>query len=133
MQKNSKAGFTLIELMVVAIIVAILAAVAIPLMTGNKNKAYATEGQAGCGSIKTCIRVMQADNQPFPANIAAVKGIATSDLDGQYFAGTDYVLAGGGAYSNYVVTATASRNGASGTLTMTNINNSITWGGSLLQ
>ena len=33
MNRKNKAGFTLVELMVVAIIVAILAAVAIPLMT----------------------------------------------------------------------------------------------------
>ena len=44
MRKTSrKAGFTLVELMVVAIIVAILAAVSIPLMSGNKRRAAATE------------------------------------------------------------------------------------------
>jgi type IV pilus assembly protein PilE len=131
MHRNSKAGFTLIELMVVAIIVAILAAVAIPLMTGNRNRAYATEGQTGCGTIKTCIRIMEAEQAPFPSSLSEVRGVTQADLTGQYF--TNYVIASGGAYSNYVVVGYAGNSGASGTLIMTNINNTTTWGGTLLQ
>ena len=54
----NRAGFTLVELMVVAVIVAILAAVAIPLMSANKTRAMATEAEAGCGTIRTAFRAM---------------------------------------------------------------------------
>ena len=46
---KNKAGFTLVELMVVAIIVAILAAVAIPLMSSNKKRALGTCAICGTG------------------------------------------------------------------------------------
>jgi prepilin-type N-terminal cleavage/methylation domain-containing protein len=137
MNIRSKAGFTLIELMVVAIIVAILAAVAIPLLSANRNRAYATEGQAGCGTIKTAIRVMQADNATAPAigSIASnnVRGVSTTDLEGTYFAGNGYVLTSFTSYDNYVVTATASKNNAAGTVIMTVTAGAAAFTGTLLQ
>ena len=137
MNKKNKAGFTLIELMVVAIIVAILAAVAIPLMSANRNRAYATEGQTGCGAIKTALRVMQADGATAPATgvISSnnVRGVSAADLEGTYFAGNGYSLTTFTDYNNYSVTATASKNGAAGTVIMTVASGAATFGGTLLQ
>ena len=45
--KRGQAAFTLIELLVVVIIVAILAAVGIPLLSGNIERARASEADAG--------------------------------------------------------------------------------------
>jgi len=136
MNKRSKAGFTLVELMVVAIIVAILAAVAIPLMSGNKKKAQATEAQAGCGTIKTLVRIMQAEGATAPTALSGVKNLQTADLDGTYFLNTDYSFSGSG-YSNMVVTVsgTSGRSGlaSTDTLIMSNVNNVVTWGGTILQ
>jgi prepilin-type N-terminal cleavage/methylation domain-containing protein len=135
--KKSKAGFTLIELMVVAIIVAILAAVAIPLMTANKRRAYATEAQAGCSSIRTAIRVLQADDAvPAAATYTmptGIRGIQAGDLNGTYFDEANYSVALVNA-SNYVITVTANRAPVgSGNVVMSNANNVASFGGSLLQ
>jgi prepilin-type N-terminal cleavage/methylation domain-containing protein len=136
MNRNSKAGFTLVELMVVAIIVAILAAVSIPLMSANKKKAIATEGQAGCSSIRTALRVMQAEGATTPSAISGIKGLNTADLEGTYFAGGDYVYTPGSGtnFDNYVITATPSKNAGAGLgdVIMTNANGEASWGGSLL-
>ncbi len=49
-------GFTLIELMVVVIIIAVLAAIAIPLYTGYIRNARTTEATARMGAIMTAAK-----------------------------------------------------------------------------
>ncbi len=110
--KQNKSGFTLVELMVVAIIVAILAAVAIPLMSGNKKRAMATEAEAGIGTLITQARVYLAENDRYPATKADMKTVSSSDLDGQFFSYGDYTYTGSDSntYSVAVVgTATSGR------------------------
>ena len=97
-------AFTLIELMIVVVIVAILALVAIPLYRGNVTAAKMSEGIAGVGSIRTAMRVYAAGHAgayPVLAGVDAsglnILGIQAADLAGKYFT----------AASNYLVTSTA--------------------------
>ncbi len=116
--KHKREGFTLVELMVVAVIVAILAAVAIPLMSANKTRAMATEAEAGCGTVRTALRAMYAETDAYNENLNGdevaeiddIPGISNGDLDGKYFSHGDYTLSDMGA-ETYTVTAT----GAEGT------------------
>lgn len=129
MRRNE--GFTLVEVMVVAIIVAILAAVAIPLMTGNTDRAVATEGQAGCSTVRTAVRVYFVENGAYPAAntvVTTLPGINPGDLLGRYFNDASYVLNPGGAA--YLITATSADANHPGDVTL---NAAGTWGGSLLQ
>lgn len=140
--KQKKAGFTLVELMVVAIIVAILAAVAIPLMTGNKERAAATEGQAGCSTIATALRMYVAENGGDYPDVASgeidedLPGINDGDLNGSYFNHNGYAVEGGAG--TYTITATARANGIDAdiagktvVLEVANTGRS-TWSGSLI-
>ncbi|MHC4745513.1 MAG: type IV pilin protein [Planctomycetota bacterium] len=86
---KSKKGFTLIELMVVILIVAILAAVAIPILRGRIDAAKWSEGKAMMGSIATAIRAQCAEYDPtatptYPTTLLQL-GFITGDLDGTYF------------------------------------------------
>ena len=115
-RKSRKAGFTLVELMVVAIIVAILAAVAIPLMSGNKTRAMATEAETALGTIRTQLRVMYAETGTYSSNqnniavtsITNVPGVNLSDLTGKYWPNTAYTFStapSGAVGTNYVLQA----------------------------
>jgi prepilin-type N-terminal cleavage/methylation domain-containing protein len=116
MNRKNKAGFTLVELMVVAIIVAILAAVAIPLMSGNTKRAIATEGQAGIGTIKTAQQVYKAEHggyYPSSFNCATPPSdmtIKAGDFAGKYFGDSSYQVTS--SSNTWSVVATVS-NGSS--------------------
>ena len=136
-RKKRKAGFTLVELMVVAIIVAILAAVAIPLMSGNKRRAVATEGQAGCSTIRTAMRVFFVENGALPTGVpvTSLPGITTNDLNGSYFRDSDYSYTVAGEVITITADAKAANSPAAGTviLTVTNSSGGSGWDGSLLR
>lgn len=118
MKQKQKSGFTLVELMVVAVIVAILAAVAIPLMSANKKRAMATEAEAGLGTVRTALRGMYAQSGAYDvdlngdpiadgpgASVTNIPGIGGGDLNGRYFSEGDYELTSLGQ-SDYTITAT---------------------------
>ncbi len=124
MTRNKKSGFTLVELMVVAVIVAILAAVAIPLMSGNRQRAMMTEAEAGLGTMRTSLRAMFAQSGKYTKDIdnvdiaagaaaSAISGINVGDLDGRYFNDAAYKISAV-SDTTYTLTATGSDSTADG-------------------
>jgi len=98
MNRTNESGFTLVELMVVALIVAILVAVAIPMMSGNKTRAITTEAQAGLGSLRSAFQIYKTENGTWPTFLNAVQFSASvtnltvkyGDLAGKYFKDDGY-------------------------------------------
>ena len=94
---SRKRGFTLIELMVVVLIVAVLAAVLVPMMRGRIDAAKWSEANAACAQIRTAIRAYVAEKGPnfsdwanLQTNWRTLVGIPTQDLEGRYFTSVDY-------------------------------------------
>ncbi len=63
--KKNRAGFTLVELMVVVIIVGILAAAAVPIYRFAVRKAYISEARAALGAIRSAELVYHAENEDY--------------------------------------------------------------------
>ena len=96
---RKRSGFTLIELLVVVIIVAVLAAVGIPLLSANVVRAKASEAEAGLGTIRTALRAKVAETGTLPTYSSANPTAATTDigfnvndLRGRYFVDASYSI-----------------------------------------
>jgi len=108
-----KKGFTLIELMVVILIVAILAAVAIPIMRGRIEAAKWSEGAAIAGTIKTAAKVCFAEDPcGAPSGLLTTGttltdlGFTAADLAGEYFAAGQFTIDSYDASGNAQVSVT---------------------------
>lgn len=131
---KSKAGFTLMEVMVVAIIVAILAVITPPIMNANRRRAWATEAQVGCGTVRTALRIMLAADGVYPTMdntpiYPAIPGIAADELDGTYFRTTDYHVVS--TPSNYTITCTGTSPEVAGRTVI--LDSAGVWSGTLLE
>lgn len=76
--RNKKSGFTLVELMIVAAIIAILAAIIIPLLASNRDRAVAADGQNLLGTTATAIKAAIANGTTVAAG--AVTATQVGDL-----------------------------------------------------
>ncbi len=68
-RKRNKKGFTLIELVVVIAILGILAALAIPRLSGSTQKAKETTNEANIRTIQSAISLYEAENGDKPTSI----------------------------------------------------------------
>ena len=103
-QMRRGGAFTLVELMIVVTIVAILALIAIPLYSANTTAAIMSEGVAGAGTIRTALRTYYSQNGSYTGATMGTLTIGAADLQGKYFAQTDYSLVSVGA-STYTIKA----------------------------
>lgn len=71
-------GFTLIELMVVLLIIAILLAIAIPTFLGARNTANARSSQENLRNALTAEQSYWTSNQTFSATVATMQGLEPS-------------------------------------------------------
>ena len=100
-RRGNQHGFTMLELMVVVIIVAVLAAVAVPLYTGYIKKARVSEAEGRIDQILTAARSYYQENGSWPA--AGAAGFFGDTSASPNFT---YAIAGGGGTGTYTITAT---------------------------
>ncbi|MBL0058219.1 MAG: prepilin-type N-terminal cleavage/methylation domain-containing protein [Elusimicrobia bacterium] len=85
-KRVAKAGFTLIELMIVVAIIGILAAIAIPKFADLITKSKESAAKGSLGSVRSAVSIYYSDNEGiFPASAAA------TDLAGALTPGSKYL------------------------------------------
>jgi general secretion pathway protein G len=69
-KRQAKRGFTLVEIMLVVVIIGILAALVIPKIAGNSERARITAANADInGGIKSALGQYEVDNGFYPHNL----------------------------------------------------------------
>ncbi len=93
--KNNR-GFSLLELMVVIVIIAVLSAIAIPIYGSSVKKARRAEADASLGTIRTQLRIYYAEYAEYPDGTEATvidadwSHFREGELNGSYFSDESY-------------------------------------------
>ena len=84
---NSRSGFTLVEIMVVVLILALLAAIAIPNYLRARVNAHDAAAQAALKAISTALETYATSNSEYPATTTSLIGVTPPYLTVDYFSG----------------------------------------------
>jgi general secretion pathway protein G len=80
--KKNEAGFTLIELMVVVVIIGILAGLIVPRIMGSDDKAREAKAKMQIESLETALKLYKLDNGAYPTTEQGLKALVEAPAAG---------------------------------------------------
>jgi len=133
MRTQKKSGFTLVELMIVAAIIAILAAILIPLLSSNRDTAVAAEAHNLCGTVATACKVYYAKTGTDPSDTSDLPQTTQDELDNAKYYDEGDITISWTSPNKWIITVTSDdtvySTDSAETLTL---NQDGTWGGTLV-
>ncbi len=112
-RRNSRSGFTLIEIMLVVVIIGLLAAFAVPNIGKNLNKARINKAKGDIAGLQTAVEMYNMDVGSYPSSLNDLISGSGGKWDGPYLKdgklpqdpwGDDYQYSHNG--DTYTVTST---------------------------
>jgi general secretion pathway protein G len=79
--RNRSSGFTLIEIMVVVVILAVLGALVVPKILSNVDKARITRAQSDIRAIETALDLYRLDNFKYPTTEQGLQALVKQPVD----------------------------------------------------
>lgn len=79
--RSRSRGFTLIEIMVVVVILAVLGALVVPKVLENVDKARVTRAKSDIQAIETALDLYRLDNFKYPTTEQGLQALVTQPVD----------------------------------------------------
>jgi type IV pilus assembly protein PilA len=126
MREEREGGFTLIELLVVILIIAILAAIAIPVFLNQRKKGWTSQVQSTLKNAATAQETVLVDTNQYADDVAALTGaglrfstsnVTMTDADVNGVGATSYCMKATSAHDTSIVYYYDSSVGAPSTAT----------------
>ncbi len=114
LDKTKTTGFTIVELLIVIVVIAILAAITVISYTGIQSKAYDSTVSADISTYAKKIELFVTENGRFPTTTADLDGIDMRVSTGAYASHTNAVMYCVSRNANMWSIAGASKSGAYG-------------------
>ncbi len=77
MRKTANKGFTLVEVMVVVVILAVLAALIVPRVVGRTDEARAVAAKQDIAAIMQSLKLYRIDNSRYPTNEQGLEALVS--------------------------------------------------------
>ena len=93
-KKSGQAGFTLIEIMVVIVILAILAGLVVPKVVGQSDKARVKTTETALATVSNALDMYKVDNSRYPTTAQGLEALMTPPADAKNYPEGGYIKGG---------------------------------------